>query len=382
MSSLTIGILGTRGIPNHYGGFEQLAEYLSMGLSRKGHKVLVYNPHNHPYKAGKWKGVSITHCYSMEHIAGTAGQFIYDLNCILDARKRNLDVLLILGYTSMSVWGKLFPKKSTIIINMDGFEWKRAKYSNLVQKFLLYAEKLAVTHSRYYVADSTKIQSYLQNKYGIGSRHIAYGAELFSNEAEELLAFYYTKRNDYYLLIARIEPENNIEMILDGFAASNSERKFIVIGNAQNEFGEHLLAKFGTDKRIQFAGTMYDKRIKHSLCCYSAMYFHGHSTGGTNPSLLEAMASRALIAAHDNEFNREILDGNAYYFSDAAQVQRLIENNSRNQKETAMIANNLKNIELQYNWESIVNQYEAYILDCHKNQVSIERNTYYKGQSN
>src|SRR5450432_900655 len=129
MTVLRIGISGTRGIPNHYGGFEQLAEYLSAGLAEKGHEVVVYNPHNHPYKEKRWKGVSIVHCYNPERITGTAGQFIYDLNCVMDARKRNFDVLLMLGYTSISVWERLFPKKSTIIFNMDGFEWKRKKYS-------------------------------------------------------------------------------------------------------------------------------------------------------------------------------------------------------------------------------------------------------------
>ncbi|HEY4149906.1 MAG TPA: glycosyltransferase, partial [Chitinophagaceae bacterium] len=109
---LRIGILGTRGIPNHYGGFEQFAEHISAGLVKEGHEVTVYNSHRHPYRLTNWKGVQIVHRYDPEYMIGTAGQFVYDLNCILDARKRGFDITLMLGYTSSSLWGWLFPKKT------------------------------------------------------------------------------------------------------------------------------------------------------------------------------------------------------------------------------------------------------------------------------
>ena len=133
---MKIGILGTRGIPNHYGGFEHFAEHLSKGLVERGHDVTVYNSHKHPYHEKEWNGIKITHCFDPEYILGGAGQFVYDLNCILDARKRNYDIILMLGYTSSSVWGKLYPKNSIVITNMDGLEWKRAKFSKPVQNFL------------------------------------------------------------------------------------------------------------------------------------------------------------------------------------------------------------------------------------------------------
>jgi len=380
MTILRIGISGTRGIPNCYGGFEQLAEYLSAGLVKNGHEVIVYNTHNHPYQEKQWNGVSIVHCYNPEPVIGTAGQFIYDLNCVIDARKRNFDVLLVLGYTSISVWAWLFPKNCAVIFNMDGLEWKRAKYSYPVRKFLLQAEKLAAIHKDYYIADSPVIQSYLKNKYNIASRHIAYGAEMLADEDEKFLKPYGIKRKAYYLLVARLEPENNVEMILDGFSTSNSDKKFIVIGYAGNKFGKHLIKKYSHDERIQIEDGIYEKHIKHSLCYYSIMYFHGHSTGGTNPSLLEAMGSRALIASHNNEFNKEILNGDALYFSDSDDVKNLIEKSSRGKKEIAMIENNLRKIKTQFNWESIISQYEMFIIDCYKKQSAIERNIYYKRQ--
>src|SRR5438045_1972055 len=122
---LKIGILGCRGIPNAYGGFEQFAEYLSAALVERGHDVWVYNSHKHPYQYNVWKGVHIVHCIDWEYRLGAAGQFVYDYNCLTDARKRNFDVLLQLGYTSNSIWYMRWPKNTINLVNMDGLEWKR-----------------------------------------------------------------------------------------------------------------------------------------------------------------------------------------------------------------------------------------------------------------
>jgi hypothetical protein len=176
-----IAILGTRGIPNNYGGFEQCAEYLAVGLVKRGFDVSVYNSHNHPCQNKEWNGVNLIHCFNPENKIGTAGQFIYDLNCILDARKRNFDIILQLGYTSSSVWGPLLPK-TIVTTNMDGFEWKRSKYSILVKVFLKYAEKLAIKYSKYWIADSLKMQDYLRQKYKISPVYIPYGADIFDTQ--------------------------------------------------------------------------------------------------------------------------------------------------------------------------------------------------------
>src|ERR1700676_3265684 len=158
---LKIAILGTRGVPNNYGGFEHIAGHLSRGLVQKGHEVTVYNSGTHPYRENRWYGVHIIHCFDPEYLIGTPGQFVYDMNCILDARKRNYDIILMLGYTSSSIWGFLYPKNAIIITNMDGLEWQRTKYSNPVKMVLKYAEKMAVQSSRFHIADSPVIKNYL-----------------------------------------------------------------------------------------------------------------------------------------------------------------------------------------------------------------------------
>lgn len=361
---LKIGIIGTRGIPNHYGGFEQFAESLSVFLAEKNHEVYVYNSSNHPYQKDEYKGVKIIKQADPENKIGTAGQFIYDLNCILDSRKRKFDIILQLGYTSSSVWSFLFPKKPLIITNMDGLEWKRNKYSKPVKLFLKYAEKLAVKKSDYLIADSKGIQSYLKTKYNVQSKFIAYGSHIFSTPNKSILSNYNLEANNYNMLIARIEPENNIETILDGVALANTNKKFIVVGDYQrNPFAKKMVEKFSSNKNIIFLGSIYDINILNNLRYYSNLYFHGHSVGGTNPSLLEAMGCKCLIIAHNNEFNKSVIENNGFYFKTPLDIKNIInkvdkiENIEKTEK-------NLQKIKEYYNLENINNTYLSYFNDC------------------
>jgi glycosyltransferase involved in cell wall biosynthesis len=361
---IRIGIAGSRGIPNRYGGFERLAEQLSSGLAGSGHEVFVYNSHNHPYSGKIWNGVHIIHCYDPEYLIGSGGQFIYDLNCILDARTRKFDVLLILGYTSSSVWGRLLPRDSAVIFNMDGLEWQRTKYSKNVRRFLHYAEKLAVQYSDFHISDSPVIQTYYLNKYKLHTEYIAYGANPATEEDPHILRDYGVKPYKYFMLIARMEPENQIGAILNGYSLSNTDCHFLVIGNTGNAYGKRLVGKFGHDKRIHFTGALFDEKITHSLRRYAKLYFHGHSSGGTNPSLLEAMASCCPIIAHNNYFNRSVLGDDAFYFSCDSDIKLLIEQSQPGPLQEQMIGHNLEKIRVKYNWKTITDHYERFMLQC------------------
>jgi glycosyltransferase involved in cell wall biosynthesis len=359
---MKIAIIGTRGIPNNHGGFEQFAENLSKYLAEKGHSVWVYSSHNHPYSEKNWNGVSILHKYDPEFRLGTFGQFIYDFNCILDSRWRSFDVILQLGYTSSSVWGWLLPSKPLIITNMDGLEWQRSKYRPIVRKFLKWAESLAVRTSDYLIADSIGIQEYLQSQYGAGSEYIAYGAALFSVPDESVLGAYDLKVYDYNMLIARLEPENNIETILRGISESGDIRKFLVVGKHETKYGNYLKSRFSDCPNIIFIGGIYDIVILNNLRCFSNLYFHGHSAGGTNPSLLEAMASDALIVAHDNVFNKSILGKDAFYFKDSQDIQQLLGRQKSDYRE--MIEHNREKITCSYSWPIINAKYELFLTEC------------------
>ena len=353
---MRIAIIGTRGIPNHYGGFEQFAEHLSVGLVNLGHSVTVYNSNKHPYQERYFRGVELIHCKDPEDKIGTAGQFIYDLNCILDSRKKHFDIILQLGYTSSSIWSRLFPKKSKLITNMDGLEWKRTKFSKKVQRFLKYAESLAVKHSDHLISDSIGIQKYIEDKYEIKSSYIPYGAHEFNNQDEKQILPYNILPKSYDILVARLEPENSIEIILDGVVKSNSNIDFLVVGNHETKYGNYLKNKFKLIDNIKFIGGVYEQEILNNLRYYSRLYFHGHTVGGTNPSLLEAMACSCRICANDNIFNQSILENDAYYFRNEVDVAKLIDSNKA--KEDEMTQNNLNKIVSLYNWKSIIEQYE------------------------
>ncbi|MDA3905856.1 MAG: DUF1972 domain-containing protein [Bacteroidales bacterium] len=362
---MRIGILGTRGIPNRYSGYEQFAEYFSQYMVQKGHDVSVYSSSLHFFQEEEYNKVKLIHRFDPEDKLGTFGQFIYDLNCILDSRKQNFDVLLQLGYTSSSIWGWLLPKNTVIVSNMDGLEWKRSKYNWAVQKFLKFAEYLAIRTSDFYISDSKGIQSYLISKYGISTEYIAYGVKSEQEISTKLFTKLNLESGNYNMLIARMEPENNIETILEGAINSTNNQPFIVIGNYENTYGRKLLKKFSRNENIRFIGPIYDMPALNYLRENSNLYFHGHSVGGTNPSLLEAMASKACICAHDNPFNRAILEDGGFYFQTSIDITKLLDSEQiidcNDRKEQ-----NRKNVIENFSLDKINGLYETFLESCLK----------------
>jgi glycosyltransferase involved in cell wall biosynthesis len=361
---MKIAILGTRGIPNHYGGFEQFAEFFSVYLVEKGHEVYCYNSHNHKFQEKTFHGVNIIHQNDPEHKFGTFGQFIYDYNCIMDSRKRDFDIILQLGYTSNSIWFFLLPKKPIIITNMDGLEWKRTKYSKPVQQFLKFAERLAAISSDYLVSDSIGIEKFLKEKYKKESTYIAYGAYPFDSPNEDFLKEYNVEKENFNMIMARFEPENNLDMVLEGVAQSNDKTPILVIGKHETKYGEYLKNKFKSFENIRFLGGIYNLEHLNNLRYFSKLYFHGHSVGGTNPSLLEAMASQALVIAHNNDFNKGILKENGIYFSNPSEVKNILESVKKIDN-LQKVQNNYQAIIKDFNWEKINGQYLQLFEECY-----------------
>jgi glycosyltransferase involved in cell wall biosynthesis len=359
---MKIGIIGTRGIPNQYGGFEQFIEYVAPELVRRGHEVYVYNSSLHPYAESQYKGVQIIRQFDPENRIGTAGQFIYDLNCIRDSRKRKYDVILQLGYTSSSIWTFLYPSGTLLVTNMDGLEWKRSKYSKPVQFFLRHAERWAALHSDALIADSRGIQEYLQQRYNKSSAFIAYGAIPFQQADETVPAQFSLPNYNYNMLIARMEPENNIETIIKGHLQASKKNILAIVGAAGNNYGKKLRSAYES-AQIRFIGPVYDMTKLNNLRYFSQFYFHGHSVGGTNPSLLEAMASGALVVAHDNVFNKSVLVNDAFYFSSPADIAAIIDGPVTKSDCIALLNNNVNRIRNEYSWQQVTTALENYLSD-------------------
>lgn len=367
---MKIAFISVRGIPNNYGGFEQFAEYISVGLAQRGHEVTVYSPHYHPYQENEYMGVRIKHVYSPElWMGGSVGSFFYDYASLKDAlRKEDFDIIYDAGYTSIIPAYIRFNVKSIkrpiFTTNMDGLEYKRTKFNKWVQKFVFWEERMAVKHSHYLIADNLGIQDYYKEKYGKESKYLAYGANIYDNYSEHFLNEYGLTAHNYFLVIARLEPENNIYMAIDGYLASEQKGKqpLIIVGKTNTPYGKELLAKYGSQEHIHFVGGIYDFDKINSIRYYSYAYFHGHSVGGTNPSLLEAMASECFIMSHDNVFNRTVLRENAVYYKSTNDVVQLLNSIDTiiDQHKSDYTLNNLNVIRSEYSWEKLVDEHEKY----------------------
>ncbi len=361
---MKIAIAGTRGIPNNYGGFEQCAEYLSVLLAARGHQVTVYNTHYHPYQDKAFKGAIIHQCFNPEKNIGTVGNFLYDFFCMRHAIRHRHDVLLVLGYTTASVFYPFMRYGNTVLVtNMDGLEWKRDKWNRVVKRLAHWFEHLGAQHSHHLVADNIKIKEYLKEKYGKDAFFIPYGCHLFTQTDDSILESYSVTSGIYSILIARMEAENNVSMILEGYSSSAQQGKLLVVGNVNTPYGRKLAERFGNDPRIVFTGGIYDINHLNNLRHFSEFYFHGHSVGGTNPSLLEAMACRSYIVAHGNEFNRAILGTDARYFNSADSLTKLLnESLPGEEARREAIAANTEKVKSIYHWPLIADQYEAMFM--------------------
>ena len=367
---MKIAFISTRGIPNNYGGFEQFAEYISVGLAKRGHEVTVYSPHFHPYKEDNYKGVRIKHSYSPETWMGSSvGSFFYDFASLKDALKKgDFDIIYEAGYTSIIpayIWFNVKKRKRPIFTtNMDGLENKRSKFSPMVRRFLDWEEKMAVKYSHYLIADNMGIHDYYKEKYGKESKFLAYGADIHDNFNTEYLKEFGLKPEEYYILIARLEPENNITMAIEGYLHSreNGRRPLIIVGKTNTPHGKELVEKYGKEKNVRFVGGIYDFKKLDSVRHFSLAYFHGHSVGGTNPSLLEAMAAGCFVLAHDNIFNRAVLKDNALYYPSAEKVAEYFNNidDIAKKNKVTFTANNIEVIRNEYSWEHLVDEHERY----------------------
>jgi glycosyltransferase involved in cell wall biosynthesis len=356
---MKIAITGTRGIPNRYGGFEQFAEKISVQLANRGHDVWVYNPSFHPVAGDVFKEVKIIRKASPEKFFGPAANYLYDFLCLKDAIQRKADIIIECGYaTAIPAIMLLNFKKTKLLINPDGMEWKRPGWNMLTRKIILISEIATARLADHLICDHPEISRYYKEKYSVNPVYIPYGAEIFSNPDEKILNAFNLRPFDYFLLISRFEPANNIGPVIRGFLNSGNTIKLVIIGNPENTFGRKLSAEYRSSPNLIFYHDIFDQHILDNLRYFSKAYFHGHSAGGTNPSLLEAMAAGALIIAHDNKFNRYILKDNALYFKNENDITRILnsENNWISGKKS-MVKENREIIEQNYLWDKITDQY-------------------------
>lgn len=361
---MKIAIVGTRGIPANYGGFETFAEELSVRLVKNGYYVTVFceKRSNH---FNEFRNVAL----EFVGISKSKNPIKYYFFSLYKALKEH-DIIIITGSTGaiFSPIKLLLNKNSIIITNTDGIEYLRDKWSFIKKIFIRFADFIAAYFSNYLIADSKGIKEHLLTYYKLINKskviQIEYGA--YPQEFEEASLI-----SNYYLIVARLEPENNIEMIIKGFLNSDSNKELIIIGNLQEtEYVKNLLSYQSSS--VKFVGGVYkkDELVKFRSGCFA--YFHGHSVGGTNPSLLEAMGCFNITICHDNIFNREVTANNMFYFKNSNELSKIINEFEKfdTQKILSLKKVNYLRIINYYNWDNITYKYLKF-LDNFKGKYNV-----------
>ncbi|HDR7848518.1 TPA: DUF1972 domain-containing protein [Bacillus toyonensis] len=378
-------IIGSKGIPAKYGGFETFVEYLTV---RKQSEDIQYHVsclanNNDEFKHNNAR------CFNVKTPEiGSAKAVAYDIlslkECIHYIKRNSLADCTVyvlacrIGPFFSFYKNKLEKMGVKVFVNPDGHEWKRSKWSPAIRTYWKISEKLMVKNADLLVCDSKGIESYIKTdykKYSPKTTFIAYGADVTSSSLEDddvKLNEWYKKHdisaNEYYLVVGRFVPENNYELMVREFMKSDSKKDFVIISNVeQNQFYQDLLAKtnFDKDPRVKFVGTVYDQELLKKVRENTFAYFHGHEVGGTNPSLLEALASTKLNMLLDVVFNREVGEEGAVYFSkESGSLANLIHDVERySQGQIDELGSKAKDrIIHEYSWEKIVSDYESLFL--------------------
>ena len=376
-------IIGSRGLPAKYGGFETFVENLV------GHQVspqIQYHvaclSDKEAYHHFDYKGVD---CFTIQAPKfGPARVIAYDMMAINYALKLVKEqeivqpVFYILGNT-IGAFIAPFARKihhagGIFYINPDGLEWKRAKWAKPVQAYLKYSEKLMTKHADLVISDNQGIEMYINKIYPWSkTTFIAYGTDLnlssLTDQTTKVRDFFnqwQSKEKNYYLIVGRFVPENKYESIIREFMKSQTQRDLLIVCNYQgNVYFDELRNKtnFDQDERIKFVGTVYDQELLKYIRNQAFAYIHGHEVGGTNPGLLEALAQTDLNLVLDVDFNRQVAKGTAFYWQKTdASLVALIDQVDMKADFSQLGQAAKENMKENYTWEKIVGEYEDLFL--------------------
>ena len=380
-------IVGCKGIPTRYGGFETFVDKLTEYRTDENIQYHVarilddkeYNPQNTEYEYNN------AHCFDIkQRTGGPARAIFYDIDaikyCINFIKEHNIKDPIVyvlacrIGPFIGGLKKKIHKLGGKLYVNPDGHEWKRAKWSAPVRKYWKLSEKLMVKHADFLVCDSLGIESYIKEdykKYNPKTTFIAYGAETsastLKDDDEKVLNWYgkfNIKSKNYYLIVGRFVPENNFEVMIKEFMKSKTKKDLVIITGYEGVgLYDELKEKthFDKDKRIKFVGTVYDQQLLKKIREDAYGYIHGHSVGGTNPSLLEALGRTDLNLLFDVCFNREVgQDGAKYWTKEYGLLAQMLERaDQMTGQEIEEIGTKAKErIDKYYSWEYITQRYE------------------------
>ena len=374
---IDVYIVGSKGIPAKYGGFETFVEELTKGKKNQDIKYHVSCMDNEE----KRFEYNDSDCFNVKvPMRGAIGRIFHVSRALKKIEKiynsSNDNIVYVLGCRIGPLMHKHYKQLKKlgfkVFVNPDGLEWKRDKWNKIEKKILKYCEKCLVKNSDLVICDSKSIEKYVLEEYGRKVRntiYISYGAYVQQSKCEEIVLNKWLKEknisdNGYYLIVGRFVPENNYETMIMEFMKSKTNKDLVIITNVEkNKFYDSLSKKTGfiSDSRIKFVGTVYDKELLKKIRENAFAYIHGHEVGGTNPSLLEALGSTKLNLLLDVCFNREVGADSAFYWNKSDknlsslidEIDLLSDVKIKEMSEAAKLR-----VVSSYNWEDICSQYE------------------------
>lgn len=357
---MNIRILGIRGVPAAHGGFETFAEFLSLHLVAKGWNVTVYCQEDSsiPAWTDSWRGVNRVHVPVSK--AGPLGTIEFDWKSTVHAAKAG-EPCLTLGYNTALFSSLLRLRKIKNVINMDGIEWRRAKWGPVAKVWFWLNDWAGCWLGDHLVADHPEIKKHLLTRVREDKvSTIAYGAESIIDAPTAPLERWGLEPGKYLTLIARAEPENSIFEVVRGFSAKRRGVKLVVLGKYSRDHAYQRRVIEAASDEVVFAGAIYDKPVVQALRFHSLAYVHGHQVGGTNPSLVEALGAGNAVIAHDNRFNRWVAGESARYFAGSDSFSQILDEILADRSVIkSMQAGSRARFESGLTWPQILGQYEA-----------------------
>lgn len=358
---MRIVMLGTRGVPAAYGGFETAIEEIGQRLVTAGHEVTVYCRGSQD-KPATHLGMRLVHLPAARKKAlETLSHTFLSVGHLLLSRRR-YDVAFVFNAANAVFLPVLRLRRLPVAVHVDGLEWKRTKWGKWGRRYYRGAESLSVRWADALIADAQGIADYYTSEFGADTDLLVYGAPIQTEPRHDRISEMDLAPRAYHLAVARFEPENHVLEIVQGYRASSAVLPLVVVGSAP--YADHYTAAVSAaaegDPRIRLVGGVWDQTLLDQLYANALTYLHGHSVGGTNPSLLRAMGAGAPVVAYDATFNREVLDGAGWYFAAPRDVAAAVEAAEADPAGATTIGVGLRErAATHFDWDAVTSGYEA-----------------------
>jgi len=362
---LSIAMIGTRGVPAAYGGFETAVEEIGVRLAERGHDITVYCRGSR-HRATRYHGMRLVHLPALP--VKQAETLSHTALSTLHAMVRKPDAAFVFNAANAPFLPLLRMRAIPTALHMDGLEWRRAKWSGRGRDYYRWAEGRGVRTADALIADAPGIADYYTEEFGVPTELLRYGAPILENVTAESPALqkYDLQPDGFHLVVARFEPENHVREIVDGYRRSAARLPLVVVGSAP--YGAAYTAEIQRiaegDARIRLLGGVYDQNQLDDLYRHAHTYLHGHSVGGTNPSLLRAMGAGTAVIAYDVDFNRETLNGAGWFFRDAdGVVAALTDAEAQPDRVRDAAESGQHRARTDFRWDDVADGYEALAHD-------------------